>query len=51
MEDRGKYFDRVEQIMEDRKEEYELEGYFVRYSMVRSLEGWSRRSKKRCPAP
>ena len=47
MEDRGKYFDRVEQIMEDRKEEFELEGYFVRYSTwYASLEGWFKTDRK-----
>ena len=47
MEDRGKYFERVEQIMEERKEEFELEGYFVRYSTwYGSLEGWFKTDRK-----
>ena len=40
-EDRGKYFEKVEKILEARKEEFELEGYLVRYSTwYGSLEGW-----------
>ena len=32
MGDREKYFGEVEEILKSRKDEFELEGYFIRYS-------------------
>ena len=47
MEDREKYFGEVEEILKSRKDEFELEGYFIRYSSwYGSLEGWLKADRK-----
>ena len=47
MGDREKYFGEVEEILKLRKDEFELEGYFIRYSSwYGSLEGWLKADRK-----